>query len=89
MTAKWQYKQAYEAVVEDVRRLRDENEKLSYAIQVMYDFLLSGKVDQCDLCDMAGTCENHPAPPPCKYDRMEESLMDWLHEQGIEVDEDD
>jgi len=67
--------------------LQAENEKLRDAIQVMYDFLLSGKVDQCDLCDMAGTCENHPAPPPCKYDRMEESLMDWLHEQGIEVDE--
>ena len=64
-----------------------ENERLRNAIQVMYDLLLSGKVEPCDLCDMLGTCENHPAPPPCKYDRAEEALMDWLKGQGIEVEE--
>ena len=36
MTAKWQYKQAYEGVLEEVRSLKAENAKLRELVRQMY-----------------------------------------------------
>ena len=44
MTAKWQYKQAYEGALEEARSLAAENERLRELVRELYE-------DQCDECD--------------------------------------
>lgn len=49
MTAKWQYKQAYEEVLEEVRSLRAENAKLRDAVNYLYGFAKTLGVDEGDM----------------------------------------
>jgi cell division protein FtsB len=49
MTAKWQYKQAYEAMAEEAQALKAENAKLRDAVDYLYGFARTLGVDESDM----------------------------------------
>jgi hypothetical protein len=83
----------YAAVPKDeLDKLKTENAKLLELVTDLREYI-AGNADACDFCTQLGTCENHPAPPPCKYElttkdsAMLDFIADSLRELGIEVGE--
>ena len=81
---------AYIEAEREVDRLQAENAKLRELVGTLRGYL-AGDTGPCDCCAMQGTCENHPAPPPCKYelDGEHAPVLGWiddnLSELGVEL----
>lgn len=75
---------------EKVEPLEAENANLRELIGDLREYI-AGNADACDFCPQLGTCENHPAPPPCKYelttkdDAVLDYIADSLRELGVEL----
>lgn len=74
------------------KRDREQNAKLREVVDGLREYI-AGNADDCDFCPQLATCENHPAPPPCKYEltTKDNAVLDYiansLRELGIEVPE--
>ena len=87
MTAKWQYRSAYEAAVESLINLRDENAKL----RVLVDGLTYCANESCGMCCMRSFGESEPFTccPVYDYRTGERGCKTLKRELGIGVGEDD
>lgn len=74
--------------MKDMQVFIAENAKLRELIGDLREYI-AGNADACEFCTQAGTCENHPAPPPCKYEltgkdhAVLDFIDDWLSELGV------
>ena len=71
-----------------IRKLNTKNAKLRELVGNLREYI-AGNADACDFCTQLGTCENHPAPPPCKYvltgrdHAVLDFIADCLSELGV------
>ena len=73
MTAKWQYKQAYEAVLDYNHELKAQNAKLRELVRIAGTYCVNG------LCGKDDGCPLYLGKPYC-------ALHDRMRDLGIEVD---
>lgn len=72
-----------------VRKAERQNAKLHELVGDLREYI-AGNADACEFCSQVGTCENHPAPPQCKYELTGENhavldfIADCLSELGVE-----
>lgn len=73
-----------------IRKLQTKNAKLRELVGNLRDYIAgNANADACDFCPQLGTCENHPAPPPCKYEltgrdhAVLDYIADCLSELGV------
>lgn len=70
--------------------LQNKNKKLLELVADLREYI-SGNADACDFCPQLSTCENHPAPPPCRYELYgkDHAVLDFIDESlsdlGIEA----
>lgn len=73
-----------------VRKAERQNAKLHELVGDLREYI-AGNADACEFCSQVGTCENHPAPPPCKYEltgrdhAVLDFIADCLSELGVEL----
>lgn len=78
MTAKWQYKQAYEAALEHNHELKDENAKLREVVDIFIHCI--GDLHSCYTCPVKGN------PYDFQHDWGAcDELRDMLVDMGFEV----
>ena len=77
MTAKWQYKQAYEGALEEARSLAAENERLRELVRHMHTCMEHYESDGSVSCDR---CPLDNDTGDCDYERR-------MSELGIEASE--
>lgn len=71
---------------EDLAKALDENAKLRELVGDLREYI-AGNADACDFCPQLGTCENHPAPPPCKYELTgrDHAVLDFIADSLSEL----
>ena len=71
-----------------VRKAERQIEGLREVVDGLREYI-AGNADDCDFCPQLATCENHPAPPPCKYELTTKDhavldfIADCLSELGV------
>lgn len=83
--ARW-YTEKLRNANQAIRKLNTKNAKLHELVGDLREYI-AGNADACDFCPQLGTCENHPAPPTCKYELTgrDHAVLDFIADSLSEL----